>query len=196
MGHINKMAPNNGRGQKWTGNHGKVWLGWPGWPWLGWLGLPWLSWLAWPRIGLACLSAWLVLANSNNNGGAKRRPARRRRAGCCCCWQGRARLRGKPSQGEARQAKTAKASQASQAKASQASQAKPFLGYRHIFGPAHYLVPFCLYGPSVRPIGPFLGPIGPCVGYKIDGAIWPRQDDQPVLTGAIRIKQDPTMRQI
>ena len=36
--------------------------------------LAWLAWLALPWLGLACLSAWLVLANSNNNGGAKRRP--------------------------------------------------------------------------------------------------------------------------
>ena len=31
-----------------------------------------------------------------------------------------------------------------------------FRGYRPILGPADYLVPFCLYGPSVRPIRAFL----------------------------------------
>ena len=118
--------------------------------WLAWLALAWLAWLAFARPPAF-----------GGRGGASRRL-------CCCCWQGQARLRGEPGQGEARQAKKAKASQASQAKASQASQAKPFRGYRPIFGPTHYLVPFCLYGPSVRPIRPFLGPIGPEIGPEIE----------------------------
>ena len=42
------------------------------------LALAWLAWLALPWLGLACLSAWLVIVvivnSKNNNGGAKRRP--------------------------------------------------------------------------------------------------------------------------
>ena len=73
--------------------------------------MAWLAWLALPCLGLGCLSAWLVLANSNNNpkaGGAALRAAVV--VAVAAGGQGQARLRGKPGQAKARQAKQAKPS--------------------------------------------------------------------------------------
>ena len=146
--------------------------------------LAWLSCLALPWLGLACLSAWLVLLllSSNNNGGVKLRPARRRRAGCCC---GCCRC-DKPSRAEPRRATV---SQASQAKARIRTTTRmachdPVAGFCRTF--LKFLSNFCRTGSCLGSVwvmfgvtlGRVWGHFGSCLGSSGDmfgsclGSLW------------------------